>query len=264
MPKTDSSAVLAPGLGDRLPAIRPRPARAAHRQRHRGHRQPGQHRRSPHRLAAGHLTSRPAARTGLRPGPGPFRRDRRDRPDAENAAAHARLLRHLHRPVPGRPAAGILHQPRHRPRPDQRELRQRLRPDRPSRRDARPVPRPGQGRPRPPRTAWPETHGPRIIALAQGNPDTQTVTLIFDATTASTACSPSPPTPTNEKPTSAKSSATAKPSPKAPTADATARPSPPAKRESPTAPSRRTRLPDRPRAQRHVQGARTHQIAPFF
>jgi hypothetical protein len=35
--------------------------------------------------------------------------------------------------------------------------------------------------------AWPETDGPRIIALAQRNPDSQTVTLILDATTANTA-----------------------------------------------------------------------------
>jgi hypothetical protein len=38
-----------------------------------------------------------------------------------------------------------------------------------------------------PEQAWPETDGPRIIALAQRNPDSQTVSLILDATTASTA-----------------------------------------------------------------------------
>jgi hypothetical protein len=38
-----------------------------------------------------------------------------------------------------------------------------------------------------PEQAWPETDGPRIIALAQRNPDSQTVTLILDATTANTA-----------------------------------------------------------------------------
>jgi hypothetical protein len=39
----------------------------------------------------------------------------------------------------------------------------------------------------PPRQAWPETDGPAIIALAQRNLDSQTVTLILDATTANTA-----------------------------------------------------------------------------
>jgi hypothetical protein len=38
-----------------------------------------------------------------------------------------------------------------------------------------------------PEQAWPETDGPRIIALAQRNPDSQTITLILDATTANTA-----------------------------------------------------------------------------
>jgi hypothetical protein len=38
-----------------------------------------------------------------------------------------------------------------------------------------------------PEQTWPETDGPRIIALAQRNPDSQTVSLILDATTANTA-----------------------------------------------------------------------------
>ena len=38
-----------------------------------------------------------------------------------------------------------------------------------------------------PEQAWPEADGPRIIALAQRNPDSQTVSLILDATTANTA-----------------------------------------------------------------------------
>ncbi len=37
-----------------------------------------------------------------------------------------------------------------------------------------------------PEQTWPETDGPRIIALAQRNPDSQTVSLILDATTANT------------------------------------------------------------------------------
>jgi len=38
-----------------------------------------------------------------------------------------------------------------------------------------------------PERAWPETDGPRITALARHNPETQTVTLVLDATTASIA-----------------------------------------------------------------------------
>ena len=43
-----------------------------------------------------------------------------------------------------------------------------------------------QGLDRPER-AWPETDGPRIIALARRDPENQTVSLILDATTANTA-----------------------------------------------------------------------------
>jgi hypothetical protein len=42
------------------------------------------------------------------------------------------------------------------------------------------------GRAHPERT-WPETEGPRPVALASGNPETQTVTLVLDTTTASIA-----------------------------------------------------------------------------
>ncbi len=38
-----------------------------------------------------------------------------------------------------------------------------------------------------PRQAWPETDGPRITALARHDPETQTVTLVLDVTTASIA-----------------------------------------------------------------------------
>ena len=37
-----------------------------------------------------------------------------------------------------------------------------------------------------PEQAWPETDGPRIIALAGRDPESQTVSLILDATTANT------------------------------------------------------------------------------
>jgi hypothetical protein len=38
-----------------------------------------------------------------------------------------------------------------------------------------------------PQQAWPETDGPRILALARRDPDTQTVSLVLDATTANIA-----------------------------------------------------------------------------
>jgi hypothetical protein len=38
-----------------------------------------------------------------------------------------------------------------------------------------------------PQQAWPETDGPRILALARRDPDTQTVTLVLDDTTATIA-----------------------------------------------------------------------------
>jgi hypothetical protein len=47
--------------------------------------------------------------------------------------------------------------------------------------------RASQGRARPPERTWPETDGPRITALAHQDPDTGTVSVILDATTASIA-----------------------------------------------------------------------------
>jgi len=38
-----------------------------------------------------------------------------------------------------------------------------------------------------PEQAWPETDGPRILALAGRDPDSQTVSLVLDATTANIA-----------------------------------------------------------------------------
>ena len=65
--------------------------------------------------------------------------------------------------------------------------------------------------------------------LARRDPETQTISLVLDDPPRTSPCSPSLPTPTNAKPTSAKSNGPARTCPKAPTADATAGPSPPAR-----------------------------------
>ena len=133
------------------------------------------------------LAARPQA-PGLRPGPGPLRPDRSDQPGAEDPAAHPRPLGKLPRPLPGRPAHALLRRPRHRPRPDRRELRRRLRPDRPRRPHAARPPRPGQATAAaPPGKPGRRPTAPGIVALAGRDPDSQTVTLILDATTASIA-----------------------------------------------------------------------------
>ena len=106
----------------------------------------------------------------------------------EDRAAQTRPLRHLSRPAARRQAAEILHQPGRRTRPDRRELRRRLRPDRPRRRAYSPSSTTGSGTAASTlQQAWPETDGPRILALARRDPETQTVSLVLDATTANIA-----------------------------------------------------------------------------
>ena len=82
----------------------------------------------------------------------------------------------------------LLHRPRHRPRPDRRELRRRLRPDRPRRRSCSPTSTTGPGTAeRTPSRPGRRPTSPGIVALASRNPETQTVTLVLDATTANIA-----------------------------------------------------------------------------
>ena len=77
-----------------------------------------------------------------------------------------------------------------------------------------------------PAPAWPETDGPPVIALARHDPDSGTISLILDATTASTAIA----THAGEREAHLREvQRHARTCPKAPTAAATARPSPPAK-----------------------------------
>ena len=166
----------------------PVPVRAAHRRRHRRSRRPGQPRRPRHRPAAGHLAGRPAAGTGLRPGPGPLRPDRSDQPGAEDPAAHPRPLRHLPRPRPGRPAHCATASPA---APTSARSARTSAP--PATRSTAPTScspasttGPGTAKRSPSRPGRRPT-APGIVALARRDPDSQTVTLVLDATTASIA-----------------------------------------------------------------------------
>ena len=83
-----------------------------------------------------------------------------------------------------------------------------------------------------PEQDWPETDGPGIIALAQRNPDSQTVSLILDAATANTVLFAIA-AHADEREAHIREVQRYGETlpPKAPTADGIARPSPPAKHE---------------------------------
>jgi hypothetical protein len=108
---------------------------------------------------------------------------------------------------------------------------------------------------RAPEASRPETDGPRITALARHDPDTGTVTLVLDATTATSRCSPSRPMPTSAKPTSARSNDPAAACPRAPTAAATARHRRPRDPDRRPAARRRAGLPHRDRPRHRVHAA---------
>ena len=95
------------------------------------------------------------------------------------------------------------------------------------------APRPGPAPRRSPEPTWPETNGPRITALARHDPETGTVTLVLDATTASIAMFALAAHADEREAHIREVERSGADCPKAPTAAATARPSPPARPGSP-------------------------------
>jgi hypothetical protein len=84
-----------------------------------------------------------------------------------------------------------------------------------------------------PEQAWPETSGPPVTALARHDPETGTVTLVLDATTASIAMFALAAHADEREAHAREVERSGASCPKAPTAGPTARPSPPAKPGSP-------------------------------
>ena len=111
---------------------------------------------------------------------------------------------------------------------------------------------------RAPEPAWPETDGPRITALARHDPETRTVTLVLDATTASIAMFALAAHADEREAHVREVERSGQTCPKAPTAGATARPSPPARPGSPPgcAPS------SRPTGRRPTTTPRTRRRSP--
>ena len=111
---------------------------------------------------------------------------------------------------------------------------------------------------RAPEHRWPETDGPRITALARHDPETGTVTLVLDATTASIAMFAIAAHADEREAHVREVERSGADCPTAPTAGATARPSPPARPGSPPgcAPS------SRPTAPRPTATPRTRRRSP--
>jgi alpha-D-ribose 1-methylphosphonate 5-triphosphate diphosphatase PhnM len=80
-----------------------------------------------------------------------------------------------------------------------------------------------------PQQAWPETDGPRILALARQDPQTQTLTLVLDATTANIAMFAIAAHADEREAHRCEVKRSGRSLSEAPTAAATAKPSPPAK-----------------------------------
>ena len=113
-------------------------------------------------------------------------------------------------------------------------------------------------RSRSPERTWPDTAGPRITALARHDPDTGTVTLVLDTTTASVAMFALAAHAGEREAHAREVERSGADCPTVPTAGATARPSPPARPGSPPgcAPS------SRPAAPRPAATPRTRRRSP--
>ena len=132
------------------------------------------------------LAARPPG-TGLRPRPGPLRQTGAVHPHLKTELRKHARSGSLPGPAASRQAPEILQQPGHRPRPDRENFAAAC--DQIDRADvilAQFHDRVRHGRVHP-EQAWPETDGPRILALARRDPETQTVSLVLDATTANIA-----------------------------------------------------------------------------
>ena len=233
--------------------------RAADRRRHRRRRRPGQRRRSRHRPAAGHLPGRPAA--SHRSSPSSLVRFVRTGAVSHalktQLRIHARSGTYADQPQAARLmeyciARGTDLGPvgeNFGAACDQIDRADTLLAGAHAR---------ARHRSRAPEPAWPETDGPRITALARHDPETGTVTLVLDATTASVAMFAIAAHAGEREAHVREVERSGAACPRAPTAGATARPSPPARPGSPPgcAPS------SRPAAPRPAATPRTRRRSP--